>query len=426
VGQLELHAHAVARHAEHGARGVLHHAIGVDEARRIDDAEPVADRERHAERQRDHDLGVATERVLVRATRGRKRGPLHDQSTVQRRRSDREPQPRGALQIVLVLAKRQVADRARVVAPRCHRPAARQPDDQRGRHRGLVVVVVGRELVGAVLHRDLEAERHPPGVGGSGRPWIEPDRRAERAPRRQTGRLVALGRAHAAALDRQVDHLACGIGHQRLRVDHGLEQPRARDQLVDADRRVGERVAQPDPQLALRRVDLLALVDRAVERDHECDPVIELATHADPRVLQLEAVVAPDERDVGIVLDRDVLRAEIAERLPREPRLGRRRLGGRRRRSDRVRERGRWTQRGACEDGATHPDEHGRIGTTGGGQLAVAGRAVRRLRTDRPARRRRRAIPRRARGAAGSLPCRDGDRRGRARRRRSPPRLPRW
>ena len=46
-------------------------------------------------------------------------------------------------------------------------------------------------------------------------------------------------------------------------------------------------------------------------------------THADPRVLELEAVVAADERDVRIVLDRDVLEADEPERLPHERRLGR-------------------------------------------------------------------------------------------------------
>ena len=114
---------------------------------------------------------------------------------------------------------------------------------------------------------------------------------------------------------------------ERVGIDQGLEEAAARRDIA-RELRVEVGIAQADPQLALGRVDLRALVDRAVERDHELHPIAIRAAHADPRVLQLEAVIAPDELHVRIVLHDHVLQAQVAERLPREPRIGRRWLRG--------------------------------------------------------------------------------------------------
>jgi hypothetical protein len=75
----------------------------------------------------------------------------------------------------------------------------------------------------------------------------------------------------------------------------------------------------------LWRVLLRTLVDGAVDRQHEARAIGQLAANTNARVLQLEAVVATDERDVRIVLHDDVLHTQIAIGRPLEWRvLGRR------------------------------------------------------------------------------------------------------
>jgi hypothetical protein len=216
------------------------------------------------------------------------------------------------------------------------------------------------------MHRDLEAELvlHL---------RIDAHRGAERATRRQARRVPAFGRPHAAALEWLVDKLARRVVDQRLRIDPGLEVAGAHGDHA-ADPQVRVRVAQADDQLALDGV-LRALVDCAVDRDHEAHDVLHAAAHADACVLQLEAIVAADELDVRIVLHRDVLHAQVAERLPRKRRLldllvdelGRRdvlrRVTGRRCRLGR----GRWLRRGlgrraigrlrGCDDRRAEHDE---------------------------------------------------------------------
>ena len=76
---------------------------------------------------------------------------------------------------------------------------------------------------------------------------------------------------------------------------------------VPREHDIAVRILEPDPQLAIRRVDLCALVDGAIDRDRDRGLVCELADEPDARVLELEAVVTTDERDVRIVLHCDVL-----------------------------------------------------------------------------------------------------------------------
>ena len=231
----------------------------------------------------------------------------------------------GPFVVGFVAAKWQISNRTLVPTARGEQPRivghAQHGGERDGRQ---VVVVVRSVLVRAVLHRELDAEprasnlhRLVEQVRG-----IEVDRDAERAARRESWCLIALGRAHAATLDRMIDQLARGIGHQRFRIDPRLKVPGARDRGT-GQHDVAVRILQPDPELAVGRVDLRALVDRAVDVDRDRGLVGEPGDEPDPRVLQLEAVIATDECDVRIVLDRDVLEPHESERLPHEGRLGR-------------------------------------------------------------------------------------------------------
>ena len=89
----------------------------VIEARRIEDAEPIADRERQRRRDRDHRPARGAVRVLRRAAGRVERRVLDDQP--RRRATPARPRCAGRASpgVGLVLAKRQIADRARVVAP---------------------------------------------------------------------------------------------------------------------------------------------------------------------------------------------------------------------------------------------------------------------------------------------------------------------
>ena len=303
---------------------VLHHAIGDDQARRIEDAEPVADRERHA-RRRSCTISCACAPYAFCD------GPPVDSNDRALRRCSPPPSATGpsvecaptrALQVGLVLAKRQSPtvrgfqrtgrDDEAVV----RRAAASAAADTRR----LVVVVVRRELVGAVLHRDLEAERRAVGR----RRRIEAQRRAERAARRQARRVPAFGRAHAAALER-ADRRTRARCRRRAPPDRPTSgSSRRARRIVAAEharrrtRRAGRRCSLPCGVLICARSSTAPSIATTNAR-----AVVELAAHADARVLQLEAVVAADERDVRIVLHRDVLQAQVAERLPRELRRGR-------------------------------------------------------------------------------------------------------
>ena len=215
------------------------------QARRIEDAEPVADRDRQRR---------AGTRIITCACAPYAFcvGPpvvsnvvcCDDHAAAERDRADREVRAERALEIGLVLAKRQIADRARVVAPRRDEPAVvREAREHRGRQRER-----SRCRCSTRTRRRRSARRPRSRCRGAplGTSGIEAERHADRAAGRQPGRLVALGRAHAAALDRQIDELARGVGDLRLGIDpRSGSSRRARRSRRRARRRRTRRAARP-------------------------------------------------------------------------------------------------------------------------------------------------------------------------------------
>ena len=308
--------------------GVLLHQIDGHEVGRVVDCVAVArrDDEPAAEVERERELRVAADAVLRRPARRRELGVARDDLAGDLGGPEAEERPGGALEIVLGLLERQISDGARLLPPGDEDERAAGAREERQRERERVVVVRRGELAVPVLRGDLVAEGHRPGderVVGA-------ERDAHRAARRQAGGLVALRREDAARLQRVVDEGALVDRDVLLEVEDDLEADDAhREKIGEVD--VEEGVLQRELERAARRVIADALVDGALGREAK-EEALPRALEPEARVLQREAVVPPDERDVRIVLDEAALQAQEPEELVTKPggrgrRRHRRRLG---------------------------------------------------------------------------------------------------
>ena len=183
---------------EHGADGVLDHAIGRDEARRVEHAEPVAD----LQRQRGTESAPS---ICAWPPYASCAGPpvvsnvvcSSDEPAAERRR-DRVPRARRACLDSRSRPGGTAACRscAGCSAPRS-RPAVVRPAQQRGhaeRERVVVVVRTSTRRRRSAPRPRTRSAAHPPRRACRASCGIEAQRDTERTARRQAGRLAALGR----------------------------------------------------------------------------------------------------------------------------------------------------------------------------------------------------------------------------------------
>src|SRR5262249_37661583 len=136
------------------------------------------------------------------------------------------------LEVVLRLLERQVSDGARLLPAGDEGEGAASVGEERRREREGIVVVRRGQLAVSVLRGELVAERNRPDA----EELVGAERDAHRAAGRQPADLVALGREHAARLERVIDEGPLAERDVLLEVEDDLEANQAqRERLGELD-----------------------------------------------------------------------------------------------------------------------------------------------------------------------------------------------